>query len=186
MKVTWSREEDMSHDAYRPAALGRFRAHVRAAEGPVALEMRTAAPAIMASVLSRSFPSIPASGPDKPILEGAFNQPYAIPHARFEGVPADLGVPVGFWRSVGNSFNGFFHEGFLDEIAHRAGLDPVEMRLGLMQGEDFAPARGVLEKVAEMSDWGAAAPAARRASPSRSASEPGWRRSSRSRVRPRR
>ncbi len=157
IKVTWTREEDTTHDAYRPAALGRFRAHVRPGEGPTALEMRVAAPPIMSSVLGRTFPSLPAAGPDKPILDGLFNQPYAIANQRFEGVPVDLGIPVGFWRSVGNSFNGFFHEGFIDEIAHAAGLDPVEARLRMMQGEDFAPARKAVEKVAEMADWGSVA-----------------------------
>ncbi|MFT6059966.1 MAG: isoquinoline 1-oxidoreductase beta subunit, partial [Paracoccaceae bacterium] len=158
VKVTWSREEDTGHDMYRPAALGRFRAHVRRSEAPSALEMRVAAPPIMASLMARTFPSLPASGPDKPILDGLFNQPYAIPNADYQGIPVPLGIPVGFWRSVGSSINGFFHEGFMDEIAHRAGLDPVAMRLMMMQGEDFRPARLALEKVAEMSNWGTVAP----------------------------
>lgn len=158
VKVTWSREEDTAHDAYRPAALGRFRAHVRPSETPTALEMRVAAPPIMSSLMGRTFPSLPASGPDKPIIDGLFNQPYAIPNADYQGVPVQLGVPVGFWRSVGSSFNGFFHEGFMDEIAHKAGLDPVAMRLSMMQGDEFRPARLALEKVAEMSNWGTAAP----------------------------
>ncbi|TYO90180.1 xanthine dehydrogenase family protein molybdopterin-binding subunit [Oceanicella actignis] len=158
VKVVWSREEDMTHDAYRPAALARMRAHVRRGEGPLALEMRVAAPPVVKSVLGRTFPSLPAVGPDRPILEGAFDQPGAPLHARFEGVPVDLGVPVGFWRSVGYSFNGFFHQCFMDEIAHAAGLDPIEMRLRMLSGPDFAPARKALEEVARMSGWGEAAP----------------------------
>lgn len=158
VKVTWSREEDSGHDTYRPAALGRFRAHVRKNETPTALEMRVAAPPIMASLMGRTFPSLPASGPDKPIIDGLFNQPYTIANADYQGVPVPLGVPVGFWRSVGASFNGFFHEGFMDEIAHKAGLDPVAMRLSMMQGDAFRPARLAVEKVAEMSNWGETAP----------------------------
>ena len=62
-----------------------------------------------------------------------------------------------FWRSVGNSVNGFFHECFMDEIAHAGGLDPVEMRRGLMAG--FPAALAVVDKVADMSGWGEPLPA---------------------------
>jgi isoquinoline 1-oxidoreductase beta subunit len=158
VKVTWSREEDTTHDTYRPAAMGRFRAHVRPNEVPTAIEMRVAAPSVMASVMARTFPSLPASGPDKTILDGLFNQPYAVVNADYQGIPVNLGVPTGFWRSVGNSYNGFFHEGLMDEIAHRAGLDPVAMRLSMMQRDEHRPARLALEKVAQMSNWGEVAP----------------------------
>lgn len=154
VKVTWTREEDTAHDMYRPAALGRFRVHAPKGRPPQAVEMRVAAPPIMKAMLARSMPEAPAAGPDKPILDGACNQPYGYPNARFEGVEADLGVPVGFWRSVGNSVNGFFHESLMDEAAVAAGLDPIAMRLEMMAGPDFAPARGALEAVREMSGWG--------------------------------
>lgn len=158
VKLTYSREEDLSHDMYRPAALGRFRAHVRPGEGPVAVEMRVAAPAITPSFMSRAYPSLPAGGDDRPLLEGLHDQPYALGAARFHGAPADLGVPVGFWRSVGHSQNGFFLDGFLDEMAHAAGVDPLTLRLRLLDGEHAGPARGVLEAVGEMSGWGSAEP----------------------------
>lgn len=154
VKVTWTREEDMTHDMYRPAALGRFRVRAPKGRPPSAVEMRVAAPPVMEAIAARTFPDVPVIGPDRPILDGAFNQPYGYANARFEGVPVDLGVPVGFWRSVGNSFNGFFHESLMDEAAQHAGLDPLEMRLSLMDAPEFAPARGALERVAEMSRWG--------------------------------
>ena len=62
-------------------------------------------------------------------------------------------MPVGFWRSVGNSTNGFFHESFMDEIATAAKLDPVALRLKLM--ESYPTAHGAVAKVAEMSNWAA-------------------------------
>ena len=68
------------------------------------------------------------------------------------GHKIDTGIPVGFWRSVGNSYNGFFHESFLDEVAKAAGVDPLDMRLKLMA--DYPAATGALKKVAEMSGWG--------------------------------
>ncbi|MGB0498902.1 MAG: xanthine dehydrogenase family protein molybdopterin-binding subunit, partial [Rubricella sp.] len=159
VKVTWSREEDTRHDTYRPAALGRFRAHVPAGEAARAVEMRIAAPSIIRSMLARTYPSIPPAGPDKTITDGAFNQPVATPHFRVSGHEADITIPVGFWRAVGNSYNGWFHESFMDEMAEKAGMDPLDYRLATM-GDDprFDPARGVLRRVAEMSGWGGSLP----------------------------
>ncbi|MGG7568093.1 molybdopterin cofactor-binding domain-containing protein [Rhodovulum sp. DZ06] len=157
VKMTWTREEDMSHDMYRPPALGRFRAHVRRNEGPTAIEMRVAAPHITKSVLRRTF-GMEGGGPDKSAIDGLFNQPFFVPNADYQGISVDLGVPVGFWRSVGNSQNGFFHQGFMDEIAHRAALDPLEMRLKMMDRPEFAPGKAALERVAAMSGWGESAP----------------------------
>jgi isoquinoline 1-oxidoreductase subunit beta len=68
------------------------------------------------------------------------------------GIDVDLAVPIGFWRSVGNSHNGFFHESFMDEIAFAAKLDPAQMRLKLMSG--YPAAAKAVEKVMAMSGWG--------------------------------
>lgn len=152
VKVTWTREEDMRHDTYRPAAVAKVKARLRKGEGPVALDMAIAAPSVVASVLKRTFPSISPMGPDKTLTEGAHDQPYRIENYRVAGHKSDPGIPVGFWRSVGNSYNAFFHEAFMDEIATAAGVDPLEMRLKLMA--DYSAAIGALKKVAEMADWG--------------------------------
>jgi isoquinoline 1-oxidoreductase subunit beta len=153
VKVTWTREEDMRHDMYRPAARGRFRAVLGTDGMPTALDMRIATPSILKSVIGRTFPSLPAGGPERLLTEGAFDQPLTIANHRVTGVPAELGIPVGFWRSVGNSFNGFFHEGFLDELAVAGGVDPVAQRLALMK--DHPTAMKVVERVAEMASWSA-------------------------------
>ena len=156
VKVIWSREEDIRHDTYRPAARGRFRARLGADGLPVALDMRIAAPSIIGSVMRRTFPSLSPAGPDGTITQGSHDQPYTIADYRVTGIKADLGVPVGFWRSVGNSFNGFFHEGFMDEIAAKGGIDPVELRRRLMSAHPAAVT--VVDKVAAMANWGAALP----------------------------
>jgi isoquinoline 1-oxidoreductase beta subunit len=154
VKAIWTREEDTAHDMYRPAAIGRFRARLGTDGVPQALDMKIASPSIVASVLPRLYPRLPAPGSDAAIVDGSYNQPYAIENCRVTGVvAANPGVPVGFWRAVGNSFNGFFHEGFMDEIAVAGGIDPVELRLRLMA--DHPAAIGVVEKVAEMADWSA-------------------------------
>jgi len=151
VQVTWTREEDMRHDCYRPASVGRFRARIGDG-GPEAVDMRIAAQNMVASLTSRWFPSLPAGGPDPAITDGSRNQPYTIPNYRVASVEASLKLPVSFWRSVGNSVNGFFHESFMDEIANAAGADPIEMRRKLMV--DFPAALAVVNKVADMSNWG--------------------------------
>jgi isoquinoline 1-oxidoreductase beta subunit len=156
VKVVWSREEDTTHDTYRPAAIGRFKARLGEDGMPVAFDARIAAPSVMAGVMSRVFPSISPAGPDKTIIEGTFDQPYTFPDYRVTGIKANLSIPVGFWRSVGNSFNGFFNESFIDEIAEKAKIDPLELRLKLTK--DHPTARKVLKKVAEMSKWGTPSP----------------------------
>ena len=152
VKVIWSREEDIRHDTYRPAAKGRFRARLGEDGLPVAVDMRIAAPSLIGSVMRRTFPSLSPAGPDGTITQGSHDQPYSIADYRVSGVKTDLGVPVGFWRSVGNSFNGFFHESFMDEIAVKGGLNPVEMRRKLMAGHPTAVT--VVDRVAEMAKWG--------------------------------
>ena len=74
-------------------------------------------------------------------------------------MPADLAIPVGFWRSVGNSFNPFMHESFLDEIAAAGGKDPLALRLEL--AKPWPTATGVLQRVGEMAHWGETMPVGR-------------------------
>ncbi|MDH3225141.1 MAG: molybdopterin-dependent oxidoreductase, partial [Gemmatimonadota bacterium] len=157
--VTWPREEDMTHDAYRPMASARFRATL-AGGRPVALDLRVSAPNLGSSARRRD--GRPAQevreGIDKFSATGAMDQPYRIEHYRVTAGRAQRLLPVGWWRSVGESQNTFFHESAIDEIAHAAGSDPLEMRLSLL---DHAPSRAVLEAVAEMSNWGSDLPAGR-------------------------
>lgn len=153
IKMTWSREEDMSHDAYRPLAIARLRARV-AAGRPTAMELSLSSPSPIESQLSRIGLAIP--GPDISIVQAAWDQPYAIDHYRVSGYRPRVMIPLTSWRSVGASQNGFFHESAIDEIAHAAGADPLQMRLDLMTHE---PSRRVLEAVAELSNWGSSLPA---------------------------
>lgn len=150
VKLTYSREEDMTQDFYRPAAVARLRGRLEAGKA-TALWGRTAAPSVTRNALSRLTGFTPP-GPDRAIAEGGFDQPYGLPHYRYDGHAADLAVPLGFWRSVGNSMNAFFLESFIDEMAHAAGADPLAFRLDLMR-DTHAPSAALLEKVGEMSGW---------------------------------
>ena len=150
VQTTWSREEDMRHDFFRPGAMARMRGAVRDGKA-VLIDGKVAAQSCTHQAVER-VTGFSGGGPDKVLVEGFFNQPYAVPNYRMSGHVADLAVPVGFWRSVGNSHNGFFHETFLDEMAHAAGRDPLDFRIELTKTE-FAPAAGCLEAVKEMSGW---------------------------------
>ncbi|HVH83345.1 MAG TPA: molybdopterin cofactor-binding domain-containing protein, partial [Steroidobacteraceae bacterium] len=98
-------------------------------------------------------------GIDPSSVEGLADTPYGVPNRRFEYVMRHEAVPVGFWRSVGNSQNAFFAESFIDEMAHAAKQDPVAFRLALLA--DKPRHRAVLEKAAQTAGWGTAAPAGR-------------------------
>ena len=95
-------------------------------------------------------------GRDGSSLEGAVEMPYAIPNVMVSLHATKLGVPVLWWRSVGNSHTGFVVESFIDELAHAAGKDPYEFRRGLLTKRPRHLA--ALELAAEMANWGAPYP----------------------------
>lgn len=132
VQVIWSREEDMTHGFYRPAALARFSASLDAAGNVVAYENRLASGAIAHQVMERTFNLIGA-GPEKTTAEGAFDMAYEFPHQHIAHVTVPTPVPIGYWRSVGHSHNAFFKECFIDELAHEAGKEPVEFRRNLLK-----------------------------------------------------
>ena len=155
VQVTWSREDDMQHDFYRPASHSRFAAGLDAEGWPVAWSNRIACPSIM----SRFFPGSVKDGLDGSSVEGAAELPYTIPNILVDYQLTETGIPVGFWRSVGNSQNAFFSECFLDELAAASGKDPYEFRRRLLQK---APRHlAVLELAATKAGWGEALPAGR-------------------------
>jgi isoquinoline 1-oxidoreductase beta subunit len=162
VKVTWSRAEDIRHDAYRPAVTARLSAALVPGAAPEALAVHVACPSVVASATGRIMPGFPELGPDASILDGLHTQPYAFAASRFSATVLETPIPVGFWRAVGNSQNGFFLETFLDEIARASDLDPLDLRLALV-GEDprFAPARAVLLDVTARAGWGEALPEGR-------------------------
>lgn len=155
VKMTWTREEDMSHDFPRPLAMARARGAVQ--NGQVhAYALDLAAPSVTGSQTSRLGASLP--GPDMAIVAGAWDQPFAIPHYRVTGYRVPETVPVSAWRSVGASANGFLHECFLDELIHAAGADPLRERIRLCTHD---ASRRVLEAVGELSGWNTPLPAGR-------------------------
>jgi len=147
VKLIWSREEDMQHDVYRPAAASRFDVGVDEQGYPVAWRNRIA----NTSIMERYAPQWVGAQPDGTMSEGAAETPYHFQNQLNDVVQLQNGVPVGFWRSVGNSLNCFFVESALDELAHNANKDPYEYRRHLLQNSPRA--RGVLDAVAKMAMW---------------------------------
>jgi isoquinoline 1-oxidoreductase beta subunit len=149
VQVTFSREDDMQHDMYRPASYCRFSAGLDADGWPVAWNARIACPSIM----SRFFgPAALKNGLDNSSVEGASDIPYDIPNILVDYQLTEPGIPVGFWRSVGSSQNGFFSESFVDEVAAASGKDPYEFRRKLLGNSPRHLA--VLELAASKADWG--------------------------------
>ena len=107
----------------------------------------------MLSMLSMSKRApMPAMGPDQLIAEGTAGQPDQIENLRVRGYAPELDIPVGFWRSVGASFNGFVHESFMDEMAASKDIDPIAMKLATI-GDLSDVGIKVIEKVKAMSGW---------------------------------
>jgi len=153
IKVVWSREEDVQHDVYRPAVVAKFRGGLDANGSPVAFWNRIVGPSVTRGFMDRLLPfggmDYP---PDKTNAEGAADLPYEFTNLRVEHVLSKTPVPVGFWRSVGHSYNAFFTECFIDEMAAAASVDPFEFRRRLLAKHPrFLK---VLETAATQAGWG--------------------------------
>src|SRR5437870_7285244 len=155
VKVIWSREDDIRNAQYRPANYHVLHAGLDAAGHPAAWTHRIVAPSIMARV----FPDTIKNGLDGEAVEGGVGMPYTIPNVHVDYLLTDTGIPVGFWRSVNNSFNAFAVESFIDELAAAAKQDPVAYRRSLLSK---APRHlAVVELAASKAGWGMPPPAGR-------------------------
>lgn len=151
VQTLWRREDDTRNDFYRPAARGRFAAVLELGIGAIAAyDQHSVSQSVMAQALPRQL-GLPASGPDKSNVEGAFDTVYEFEHHRVGHTTVDLPVPIGFWRSVGHSQQAFFNESFIDELAKLGRIDPVEFRLRHLRKQPRH--RAVLELVAQKSEW---------------------------------
>ncbi len=154
VQLSWSREEDTMHDFYRPMHVAALRASLDGQGRLTSLRIKSAGDAITPRWLGRNLPAMagPVDLADKTTAEGLFDRPYGIPNQLMEHVATRMGVPVGFWRSVGHSHNAFFTESFVDELAASLKQDPLEFRRSLLSGAPRYLA--VLNMAAEKSGWG--------------------------------
>jgi len=154
VKLIWSREEDMTHDFYRPIAQCRLRAGLDGDGNLVALHARLSGQSINAFVNPASI----ANGQDKRQLQGWYTEPgdaqlgYTVPNLLLEYAMRNTTVPVGPWRGVNTNQNGVFMECFIEECARAAGRDSLEFRRALLA--KHPKHRAVLEAAAEKGGWG--------------------------------
>ena len=159
VQLVWSREQDMTHDYYRPMHVAQLSAAINAQGQVESLQIKSAGDAISPRWMSRVLPALsgPVDAPDKTTAEGLFDLPYGFEHQRMSHVSTKMGVPIGFWRSVGHSHNAFFSESFIDELAVESKQDPVAFRMALLKS---APRYATVLKLAtDKAKWGTALPA---------------------------
>ncbi len=149
VKVIWAREDDVQQGLYRQTMQIRFRAGLSEDGRITAMRVRMAGPQMGAAIV-RDNNMDPFS------LLGLVDIPYDIPNYALDHAVVPIPVPLSPWRSIAESFNGYFVESFIDELADAAGQDPLAFRLANLLAESRA--RSVLERVAEMADWSGAAP----------------------------
>jgi isoquinoline 1-oxidoreductase beta subunit len=153
VKVVWTREEDIQQAMYRPLYFDRFAAVLTDAK-ITAWSHRV----VGSSILARFAPPAFVKGLDGDAVDGAVDFPYDVPNIHVEYVRQEPpAIPTCFWRGVGPTHNIFVIESFVDELAHRAGKDPVQFRLDQLHG---APRlRACLELAATKAGWGQPLPA---------------------------
>jgi len=168
VKVIWSREEDMTHDFYRPAMLHRIAGSLGANGSVVSLTHRIVSPSHMLYIFPRAmFPGVqdwtlPAAPPEKidtMAVEGLSELPYAIPVQSIEQHRLELDIPVSVWRTTGHGANNFVLESFIDELADAARRDPMALRQELLAHSPRQ--RRVLDELIDRSQWKAALPPGR-------------------------
>ena len=153
VKLLWTREEDIRHDFYRPAAMAKFTAGLDVSGMPIAWRVRVTSPSIFASLLPQRL----VNGVDPIAASGFTNEmAYQVPNLEVSYAMRTAHVPVGFWRSVNHSQNGFFRECFVDEMANAAGQDPYQFRRKLLSKDPVRLA--VLDAAAQTAGWETAPP----------------------------
>jgi isoquinoline 1-oxidoreductase beta subunit len=172
IQLVWSREDDMRHDYYRSASLVRMRGGLNADGTLETWTAKAVSPATMPYFLDDMLDAVlPAALPDDMVdwvskrgygvfgnwvtdpssVEGLLSD-YDVANKEMRHVARDPGLRLGFWRSVGHSFTGFFKESFVDELAYAASADAVEFRLRHAHSNPRLTA--VIEKAAEVARWG--------------------------------
>ena len=165
VQVVWTRADDLRHDFYRQCAIHRLEATLGPDGNPVAMRHRFSSPAIDASTGKQGKFGAGES-------DGIGNHVYRVPNRSSEYTLLDSGVPRGWWRAVNTTHGTFALESFIDELAEKAGKDPYEYRMALIdrwvvdQPQDskdfpFNPARykATLALAAEKAGWGKPLPA---------------------------
>jgi len=159
VQIIWSREEDIRSGHYRPLFVHKMRGCVDEEGMPKAWHQVAVGQSLMQG--TKHDPTYMVRGMDIYSLDGCLQEPfgvfpygtsYQIPNHRVESHNAPrVGIVPQEWRSVGHTHTGIAYECFLDELAHKGGIDPLELRLRL--SKDHARMNRVLRVLREKSQW---------------------------------
>ena len=151
VKLLWTREDDTTHDVYRPPAYDTCAAGFDGDARLVAWKLHLTGP----SITARVFPgAVPEGTADPFSIEAAANYPYDVPNVLVDYVRHEIGINIGYWRSVSHALNCFVAESFMDELAAAARKDPVEFRMALLEKQPRY--RAVLERATKEAGYGSA------------------------------
>jgi CO/xanthine dehydrogenase Mo-binding subunit len=154
VKLIWMRPDDMQHDYYRPPSISVMRGAVE--NGKLAA---FSSKLVSQSVTARAFPDFVQNGNDPFMTEGLANFTYDVPSFQLATVIEDVGVRVGYWRSVSNALNSFATESFIDELALAARQDPVAFRVAML--DKMPLQRAVVQRAAQVSGYTSSPPKGR-------------------------
>ena len=142
VKVIWTREDDQTQGPFRACSLNVCKGVLDAKGKVVALEHK-----VVAQEIQNQTGSDMKAGRQ---LMGGINTDYLIPNLSVKGILKKRHIPISYWRAVYHSTNPFAHECFIDELAHKAGQDPLQFRLDML---DHPRYRRVLEAAADKTNW---------------------------------
>ena len=129
VKLLWSREDDMTHDFYRPMGVNQLSGGLDANGKLTGLHHKVTSQ----SITQRAF-GLPKDTLDPFMVEYAV-APYNVANTQHDLVIHDAGLRVGYWRAVSHNMNAFANESFVDELALAAGKDPVDFRMSMLEGK---------------------------------------------------
>jgi isoquinoline 1-oxidoreductase subunit beta len=148
VKLIWTREDDTEYGPFRPMTFSSLKGALSSDGKPVAFQHKVISPSLAAS----GHPKRDNTKEDGSMVEGISDQPYTLPNMQNRYVFAEFHIPIAAWRSVTSSTLAFAHECFIDEMAIKAGKDPLDFRMEIMNGDQAT--KNIFTKLKEMSGWG--------------------------------
>jgi isoquinoline 1-oxidoreductase beta subunit len=152
VKLIWTREDDTQLGPFRPMTFSALKAGLDTAGHPVAFQHKVISPSIDAA-LRKDYDR---TKPDETMMEAISSQEYDIPNVQNRYVFADFHIPLGYWRAVTSTTLAFAHECFIDELADKAGINPLDYRLSMLATQ--SDTARLLRKLREVSNWDAPLP----------------------------
>ena len=150
IQVLWTREDDLAGGVYRPMALHQARVGIDQSGKLSGWEHKVVCKSLMKGTPWEIY--LLENGADRASTGGLTEAPYVVPNMEVTSFNAETPIPVGFWRSIGDSHNLFALETIMDDMALAAGIDPITFRLNHFEGTGRETK--VLKRVAEISNWG--------------------------------